>query len=173
MRGESPSRMRLPLASSHLTHAVHNHDVAFHEVSCAHQNPSPVPRRGQSAEAGDSRCPKRQRSQASHFSIAESIEVDLVGIRSHRQKGDATLDYRPETESDSIQNERLLPTCDGHLHKPGGSADAERAGGKAVHIEKRSTLWPLLRLKTTLARNTARVTALCGNFPEFGPAGAV
>ena len=135
-----------------LAHAVHHHDVAFPDVSCAYQDPSPVPRRSQSAEAGDSRCPKRERSQASHLSIAESIEVDLVGIRSHRQKDDAILGDRPETESDSIQNDRFLPTCAGHLHEPAGSADAVNAGGKAVQIEQRSTIWPLLRLKTTLAR---------------------
>ena len=156
-----------------LTHAVHHHDVAFPDVSCAHQDPSPVPRRSQPAEARDSRCPKRERSQASHCSIAESIEVDRVGIRSNCQEDDAILGDRPETETDSIQNDRFVPPCDGHLHEPAGSVDPKATGGKAVQVEKRSTIRRLLRLNTTLARNTARFTALCGNFPDFGPAGAV
>ena len=156
-----------------LTHAVHHHDVAFPDVSCAHQEPAPVPRRSQPTEAGDSRCAKRERSQASHDSIAESVEVDRVGILSHCQEDDAIPGDRPETESDSIQNDRFLPACDRHLHKPAGSADPKDAGGRAVQIVKGSTIWRLLRLYTTVARNTDRLIAVCGNSPEFRPAGAV
>jgi DNA-binding Lrp family transcriptional regulator len=156
-----------------LTHAVHHHDVAFPDVSRAHQDPSPVPRCRQSAEAGDSRCSKRERPQPSHSSVAKSIEVNRVGIRSHRQKDDAFLGNRPETESGAIQNDGLLSTFDGHLHKPAGSTEAASPGGRAVQIEERSTIRPVLRLNATLARNLGGFTPPCWNSPDFGPAGAV
>ncbi len=85
----------------------------------------------------------------------------------------ATAEAAPENEAPEIVPPVRLILFIAPPAPFGVSSAVNGSGGRTVQVEKRSTIRRLSRLKTTVARETARFTALCGNSPDFGRAGAV